>query len=94
MPACRGCPHTGASLGYPSLSPGTDFDCPLAEAPRGFPPLPLEGIDFPALERSFERYYISEAIRLSGGNETQAARLLNLNHHTLRYRKKKLEGDD
>ena len=56
-----------------------------------FPPIPPEGIDFPALERSFGRYYIDEAIRLSGGNETKAARLLNINHHTLRYRKKKLE---
>jgi two-component system, NtrC family, response regulator AtoC len=58
-----------------------------------FPPIPPEGIDFPSLERSFERYYIDEAVRLSGGNETKAAKLLNINHHTLRYRKKKL-GDD
>lgn len=59
-----------------------------------FPPIPSMGIDFPTLERSFMKHYLDEAVRISGGNETKAAKLLNINHHTLRYRRKKLEDDD
>jgi DNA-binding protein Fis len=36
-----------------------------------------------------ERFYINEALRRTGGNESRAARLLGLNHHTFRYRRKK-----
>ncbi|MCG8565912.1 MAG: hypothetical protein MI747_12600 [Desulfobacterales bacterium] len=38
-----------------------------------------------------EEFYIREAFKLTEGNETQAARLLNINHHTYRYRHKKLK---
>jgi transcriptional regulator with GAF, ATPase, and Fis domain len=48
------------------------------------------GVDLAALQESFDRYYLSEALRLSGGNESRAASLLNLNHHTFRYRRRKL----
>ena len=51
-------------------------------------PLPPTGIDFSSVEESLERYYIEEALRMAGGNESKAARLLNLNHHNFRYRKK------
>ena len=66
------------------------------EAPEPDPSIPFlpltpEGIDLPVMEQAFERYYIEEALKLAGGNETKAAQLLNLNHHTFRYRKKKLE---
>ena len=54
------------------------------------PPLPETGIDLESTQQAFERYYIEEAFRLAGGNESKAARLLNLNHHTFRYRRKKL----
>ena len=40
---------------------------------------------------SFERHFFREALRLSGGNETRAASFLGLNHHTFRYRRRKLE---
>jgi transcriptional regulator with PAS, ATPase and Fis domain len=56
-----------------------------------FPPIPPEGIDFPDLEKSVERFYIEEALRMADGNESKAAELLNLNHHTYRYRRKKLQ---
>lgn len=55
-----------------------------------FPPLSPEGIDLSSLQESLERYYIKEALKLAGGNESKAALLLNVNHHTFRYRKKKL----
>jgi DNA-binding NtrC family response regulator len=56
-----------------------------------FPPIPPEGIDFPDLEKSVERFYIEEALRMADGNESEAAELLNLNYHTYRYRRKKLQ---
>ncbi len=57
-----------------------------------FAPLTSSGIDLSATLNSLERYYIEEAVRLAGGNESQAAKLLRMNHHTLRYRKKKLSS--
>jgi DNA-binding NtrC family response regulator len=65
-----------------------------AGAPVGFPPIPPNGIDFPAIEKRFERYYIEEALKRAGGNESQAARFLNVNHHTFRYRRRKLQEAD
>jgi DNA-binding NtrC family response regulator len=56
----------------------------------GYPPLLSEGVDFPSIQESIEKHYIKEALRLAGGNESRAARLLNINHHTFRYRRKKL----
>ncbi len=53
------------------------------------PALTESGVDFSAIEAMVESYYFDTALRLSGGNESGAARLLNLNHHTFRYRNKK-----
>ncbi len=55
-----------------------------------FPPIPPEGLDFSEIQRSFEKYYIDEAFKMAKGNESKAAKLLNINHHTFRYRRKKL----
>ena len=33
------------------------------------------------------------AVEKAGGNESRAAKLLNMNHHTFRYRWKKLKSD-
>jgi len=54
------------------------------------PSLPNEGIDLVEVLESLERHYINEALKMAQGNESQAARLLNMNHHTFRYRRKKL----
>ena len=56
----------------------------------GLPPISPAGIDISSVQESIERFYIKEALKIAGGNESKAARLLNLNHHTFRYRKKKL----
>ena len=54
------------------------------------PVLSAKGVDLPSLLQDYEKYYIKEALRIAGGNESKAARLLNINHHTFRYRRKKL----
>ena len=61
-----------------------------SSAMGSFPPLSSEGVDFPKLQKEFEAYYLEEALRKAGGNESKAARILNINHHTFRYRRKKL----
>lgn len=59
--------------------------------PNLFGGIPDDGIDLTALQDDLERQYIQEALRKTGGNESRAARLLNLNLHTFRYHRKKLE---
>lgn len=55
-----------------------------------FPPLTPDGVNLSRLKEEMEQFYISEALKLAHGNESQAARLLNINHHTFRYHRKKL----
>jgi len=59
----------------------------------GFPPLPSEGLDLDAQLQSFEKHYIEAALKIAKGNESKAAKLLNINHHTFRYRTQKLLGE-
>jgi DNA-binding NtrC family response regulator len=84
----KGTELSPADLGIdsPSMkeSPGT------AGAPIRFPPVSEAGVDLAELERAMEKYYINEAYELAKGNESLAAKLLNINHHTYRYRRKKL----
>ena len=56
-----------------------------------FPPLSEKGINLVSAQGSLEKHYIEEALRMAKGNESKAARLLNMNHHTFRYRRKKLQ---
>ncbi|MBW2004348.1 MAG: sigma-54-dependent Fis family transcriptional regulator [Deltaproteobacteria bacterium] len=62
-----------------------------AKSETGFPPIPPAGINLSSAQESLEKYYIEEALKMAGGNESKAARLLNINHHTFRYRRKKLQ---
>ncbi len=55
-----------------------------------FPPLPPGGTDLPTAQEALERFYISEAVARTGGNESNAALLLGLNYHTFRYRRRRL----
>ena len=59
----------------------------------GFPPLSPEGLDLDTQLQSFERHFIEQALKIARGNESKAAKLLKINHHTFRYRKKKLLGE-
>jgi transcriptional regulator with GAF, ATPase, and Fis domain len=73
----------------PEASPAKAQDA--APAPgSGVPALTVSGFDLPAAMKAIEKNYIDEALRLSGGNESEAARLLNLNYYTIRHRRKKL----
>ena len=58
-----------------------------------FPPLSSSGIDLSLVLKSLEQYYFNEAMEITSGNESQAAKLLKMNHHTFRYRRKKLQSD-
>ncbi len=55
-----------------------------------YPVLTHAGLDLEAALHAMERHYIEEALRQSSGNESMAARLLQMNHHTFRYRRKKM----
>ena len=63
------------------------------EMPRensGFPrELPGEGVHLDEILSDLERRYMALALEQSKGNESRAAKLLNMNHHTFRYRWKK-----
>ncbi len=82
----------------PKLTPvdlGLAEQEPLDAAPspavaHALEPLSDNGIDLAKVQESVERFYIRQALRKANGNESKAARLLNMNHHTFRYRKKKL----
>jgi len=75
------------------LARGASQTLPQAEDRHTeFPPLPETGVDLNAIEASMERYYIETAYEMAAGNESKAAKLLGLNHHTYRYRRKKLHG--
>jgi two-component system, NtrC family, response regulator AtoC len=64
-----------------------------APSPAGGALIPPEGFDLPRALEEFEGRYLKEALQMAGGNESQAARLLNMNHYTFRYRRKKLLQD-
>lgn len=88
---CKGNEITVRNLGImPDMKPDEPQGTDRHKAGLYFDPLGESGVDFEKLEKSFEMFYFKEALRLSGGNESKAAQLLNLNHHTFRYRKKKL----
>jgi len=55
------------------------------------PPVTMEGVDYPRIKYLFEKHYFDQALNITDGNESKAARLLGLNHHTFRYQKKKLD---
>jgi transcriptional regulator with PAS, ATPase and Fis domain len=49
-------------------------------------------LDIVAYLHSIEAHIIRQALKAAKGNESKAAKLLRINHHTFRYRKKKLLG--
>ena len=83
----------GKELTLQDLGLGSSAKAPMVEQERyepGFPPILPEGIDFSSVQESFEKFYMQKALKMAGGNETKAAKLLHMNHHTFRYRRKKL----
>ena len=74
----------------------TDVFAALSGVPLTDDGLPSEGLEAYLLQQ--ERQLIIAALNQSGGNKTQAAKLLNMSFRSLRYRMKKLglesDGDD
>ncbi|WP_300673724.1 sigma-54 dependent transcriptional regulator [Desulfoluna sp.] len=66
----------------------------MESGPTGFAPLPPTGVDIQEVRNAMETFYFTEALKMAKGNESKAARLLNLNHHTFRYQRKKILPDD
>ncbi|UCH22269.1 MAG: sigma-54-dependent Fis family transcriptional regulator [Deltaproteobacteria bacterium] len=85
----KGAELTLQDLGLEAMSVGGGRELALENTP--FPPIPQEGIDLTTVEKALEKFYIEEAFRMAKGNESKAAKLLNINHHTYRYRRKKLQ---
>jgi transcriptional regulator with PAS, ATPase and Fis domain len=65
-------------------------ESPPAAAEVPYPEVPTGGLDLREAHESLDRHFFREALRLTEGNETQAAMLLRINYHTFRYRRKKL----
>lgn len=57
---------------------------------RVLPALPPGGLDLSRTVAQIERHFMDQALKMARANESQAARLLGLNHHTFRYRHRKL----
>ncbi|MCF8112229.1 MAG: sigma-54 dependent transcriptional regulator [Desulfotignum sp.] len=55
--------------------------------------LPEGGMALADLMADMEHAYMAKALEQTRGNESQAARLLHMNHHTFRYRWKKLNRE-
>jgi len=52
--------------------------------------IPNQGMNIGKLLKNIEKKYMEHALKLTRGNESKAARLLEMNHHTFRYKWKKL----
>ncbi len=51
--------------------------------------IPDQGIHLDQLLQNIEKKYMEHALKQSQGNESKAARMLHMNHHTFRYKWKK-----
>jgi two-component system response regulator PilR (NtrC family) len=61
--------------------------CSLAAAR---PAIPADGINLERELEAYERKCLKEALTLTGGNLTAAAKLLGMTYRSIRYRVKKL----
>jgi len=83
----KGPEMTAQDLGF-SETKSKGSPSPLPDRP--YPLIPPEGMDLSQAMQAFEKFYIDAAYHMAEGNESQAAKLLDINHHTYRYRRKKL----
>ncbi|NLW80682.1 MAG: sigma-54-dependent Fis family transcriptional regulator [Desulfovibrionales bacterium] len=78
----------GLELDTPDL--GLEPQCESDTIPQAPARLTPVGVDLPAVLHDLERTYYEQALALAEGNESQAARLLNVSRDTFRYRRGKL----
>jgi DNA-binding NtrC family response regulator len=86
----------GSRLSHSDLGFNNEKKAPNAfavNAEFALPALPPEGLNITDYLHTFEKHFIQEALKAAKGNESKAAKLLEMNHHTFRYRKKKLFED-
>ena len=69
---------------------GLGPECLPAPAGGARAALTRDGVDLPGLLQRIEGDYYEQALRLADGNESRAARLLNVSRDTFRYRRAKL----
>ncbi len=55
-----------------------------------YAPIPPAGVDLDQIRANLDEFYFKQAMELVKGNETKAAKLLNLKHHTFRYQLRKI----
>jgi DNA-binding NtrC family response regulator len=55
--------------------------------------LTADGIDIESIIHTIEKSYFEQALALSEGNTSRAAKLLNLSRDKFRYRHKRLSSD-
>ncbi|MCP4714875.1 MAG: sigma-54-dependent Fis family transcriptional regulator [Deltaproteobacteria bacterium] len=88
------CTSNKISLNNLALRPTEAKEEHSPEKPGTFASLPSDGIDLEAQHIEIDRHYIQEALDQCKGNESRAAKLLNLNRHTFRYKRKKCLKND
>lgn len=94
-PTAQGLHISGsANYGMPTSTPSVEHEPDKSSKipQEALGELPKEGLEAYLLEQ--ERQLIYAALQQSGGNKTQAAKLLGMTFRSLRYRMKKLEIDD
>lgn len=86
----RGDELTVTDLGLENVERGQVME---EEISTTFAPLPSAGIDLNDVRSSLDRFYFTQAMERSKGNESRAAKLLGLKQHTFRYQYKKMFPD-
>lgn len=81
----RGETLTSADLGLDTI----DIGVPMADSQQ-YAPIPPTGVDLDQIRVNLDKFYFNQAMELVKGNETKAAKLLNLKHHTFRYQLRKI----
>jgi DNA-binding NtrC family response regulator len=78
---------TGEDLGIQETLPaGTPAQDKISDITVS---IPDQGLNLTGLLENIEKKYMEQALLLTRGNESKAARLLKMNHHTFRYKLKK-----
>ena len=70
--------------------PGPGQVTGAAEGADHFSSIPPAGFDLSEFHNTADRFYFKQALAIAQGKETKAAKLLHMNYHTFRNRKKKL----
>ncbi len=84
--------NNGRLLSLTHLCLSDDEDDRIAVRDAARPELPIlsaQGVDLPWILEAIESAYYAQAIELTGGNASQAARLLNISRDQFRYRRQK-----